>query len=80
MYFRCGDPSHEDPCMNQARHKENLINCEECLNKFLINYITDTAIQAEYLRKALHYLGQLTGKVTTEQILDVIFRDFCIGK
>lgn len=66
--------------MNQARHKENLSCCLECLRRFLDNDVIDTAIHAEYLRKALHYLGYLTGKVTTEQILDIIFRDFCIGK
>lgn len=42
--------------------------------------ITDLAICAEDLRKAVLHLGKITGHVTTEQILDVIFRDFCIGK
>lgn len=46
----------------------------ECLQ------ITDLAICAEDLRRAVHHLGKITGHVTTEQILDVIFRDFCIGK
>lgn len=42
--------------------------------------LTDLAICAEDLRRAVHHLGKITGHVTTEQILDVIFRDFCIGK
>ena len=35
---------------------------------------------AEELRSAAQALGRLTGRVDVEDILDVIFRDFCIGK
>jgi tRNA modification GTPase len=35
---------------------------------------------AEELRAAATTLGRLTGRVDVEDILDVIFRDFCIGK
>ena len=35
---------------------------------------------AEELRLAARALGRLTGRVDVEDILDVIFRDFCIGK
>jgi Predicted GTPase len=35
---------------------------------------------AEELRIAAHALGRLTGRVDVEDILDVIFRHFCIGK
>jgi tRNA modification GTPase len=35
---------------------------------------------AEELRSAAQTLGRLTGRVDVEEILDVIFRDFCIGK
>ena len=35
---------------------------------------------AEELRLASRALGRLTGRVDVEDILDVIFRDFCIGK
>jgi tRNA modification GTPase len=35
---------------------------------------------AEDLRLAARALGRLTGRVDVEDILDVIFRDFCIGK
>jgi tRNA modification GTPase len=37
-------------------------------------------IIAEELRGAATALGRLTGRVDVEDILDVIFRDFCIGK
>ena len=32
------------------------------------------------IKEALHYLGEITGEVTTNEILDNIFRNFCIGK
>ncbi len=37
-------------------------------------------VLAEELRLAARALGRLTGRVDVEEILDVIFRDFCIGK
>ncbi|KAJ8953595.1 hypothetical protein NQ318_003019 [Aromia moschata] len=83
----CGDPSHEHPSMNQMRHRQHLTDCLTCLRQFLIEVPCDSAVNspdlvlsAEYLRKALRHLGKLVGTVTTDQLLDVIFRDFCIGK
>jgi tRNA modification GTPase len=35
---------------------------------------------AEDLRHALMGLGRLTGRVDVEEVLDVIFREFCVGK
>jgi tRNA modification GTPase len=35
---------------------------------------------AHQLRMAVSAIGHITGHVSTEQILDVIFKDFCIGK
>ena len=35
---------------------------------------------AEELRMAIREVGRITGKVGIEDILDVVFRDFCIGK
>ena len=38
------------------------------------------ALDAEDLRIALRSLGRITGAVDVEDLLDVIFREFCIGK
>lgn len=35
---------------------------------------------AEELRSSIRQLGKITGKVGVEEILDVVFSDFCIGK
>jgi tRNA modification GTPase len=32
------------------------------------------------IRRALHYLGEITGEITNEDQLDYIFSKFCIGK
>ena len=37
-------------------------------------------LTAEALRAALFALGRLTGRIGVEEILDIVFRDFCIGK
>ena len=37
-------------------------------------------LAAEDLRLALRAIGRVTGRVDVEDLLDVIFRDFCIGK
>lgn len=40
----------------------------------------DLVIAVEHLRLAIRSLGTITGVVYTEELFDVIFRDFCIGK
>ncbi len=37
-------------------------------------------LAAEELRAAAHSLGRLLGRVDVENVLDVIFREFCVGK
>ena len=32
------------------------------------------------IRQSLYHLGEVTGEITTDDLLDSIFRDFCIGK
>lgn len=39
-----------------------------------------TELRAEYMRQASHALGKLTGFVDTEDLLSVIFSEFCVGK
>ena len=53
--------------------------CAERLDSFLGGGLPMDA-QAEELRLASLELGKVTGRVDVEELLDVIFRDFCIGK
>ncbi len=71
----------EDILITRERHRQNLINCVEHLEKFQrkkSNHDFDKA--AEDLRLATRHLGMIVGKVEVEELLGSIFNDFCIGK
>ncbi|KAL7867235.1 hypothetical protein AOLI_G00150490 [Acnodon oligacanthus] len=76
----CGDPLTGSPSLTQTRHRAHLQKCVDALNQYYEYRDTDLALAAEGLRLGLSSLGRITGKVGAEDILDVIFRDFCIGK
>lgn len=75
---RCGDPSTGRPLLTRLRHRHHLQCCLDALGRY--KQATDLALAAEALRIARKHLTQLTGGGGTEDILDVIFRDFCVGK
>ncbi|XP_011307227.1 tRNA modification GTPase GTPBP3, mitochondrial isoform X3 [Fopius arisanus] len=79
----CGNPSREDPTISQARHRTHLTNCVEYLEKYLemsSREKYDMVIAAQQIRNAMRELGKITGDISTEEILDIIFTSFCIGK
>ncbi|MCJ8737847.1 hypothetical protein PDJAM_G00028810 [Pangasius djambal] len=76
----CADPLVGSPSLTQTRHRTNLQKSVEALSQYHEYRDVDLALAAEGLRLGLSCLGRITGKVGTEEILDVIFRDFCIGK
>jgi tRNA modification GTPase len=45
----------------------------------LANHITNDFLALD-IRHALHHLGEITGEITNEDLLDNIFSKFCIGK
>ena len=69
------------PSLTQERHRDLLNRCLQNLYKYREQTgDDDIVLEAQCLRRALRHMGSITGKVTSEDILDVIFRDFCIGK
>ena len=64
--------------MTRARHRQSLEKTNDFLKKSIYN--NDLELVAEDLRSAMKEIGKITGKVAVEDILDVIFREFCIGK
>ncbi|MDH5722913.1 MAG: tRNA uridine-5-carboxymethylaminomethyl(34) synthesis GTPase MnmE [Alphaproteobacteria bacterium] len=66
------------PALTRERHREALICCAEALHRALEAKLPE--MSAEDLRIAIRYLGKITGRVDVEDLLDVIFKDFCIGK
>ncbi|XP_029904956.1 5-taurinomethyluridine-[tRNA] synthase subunit GTPB3, mitochondrial isoform X2 [Myripristis murdjan] len=76
----CGDPLSGAPSLTQARHRAHLQQCVAALSQYHRYRDTDLALAAEGVRLALTSLGRITGRVGAEEILDIIFKDFCIGK
>src|SRR5579875_3428182 len=68
----------EAPVLTRARHRQALEEVLEALERARAAPLPE--LQAEDLRLALRSLGRITGAVDVEDLLDVIFRDFCIGK
>ncbi|NWW14847.1 GTPB3 GTPase, partial [Oreocharis arfaki] len=63
--------------LTQSRHSRHLGACAAALARFGRG---DLAVAAEQLRLARRELGRITGHVGAEDVLDIIFRDFCVGK
>jgi tRNA modification GTPase len=68
----------EAPLLTRARHREALEEAVRALDRARAAALPE--LRAEDLRLALRSLGRITGMVDVEALLDVIFRDFCIGK
>ncbi len=66
------------PALTRRRHRHALEACADALDRALSAPGVD--LMAEDLRLATRSLGRITGRVDVEDLLDVIFRDFCIGK
>ena len=71
----------ETPLVTRSRHRQALERTVSALDRALAQGASGSEeLIAEELRSAAVTLGRLTGRVDVEDILDVIFRDFCIGK
>jgi tRNA modification GTPase len=71
----------ESSLITRERHRALLTSCAESLGRALVQGRSGQEdLIAEELRVAAWALGRLTGRVDVEDVLDVIFRDFCIGK
>jgi tRNA modification GTPase len=68
--------------VTNIRHVEALKQTEHALQRVLAN--VDNPVTSDFLamdiKQALHYLGEITGTVTTDDLLENIFTKFCIGK
>lgn len=77
-----GRVSSDDTIVTNARHYHALKEVQKSLEE--IHQGLDNSIPGDLLaldiRRCLHYLGEITGEITTEDQLDYIFSKFCIGK
>ncbi|MEN7549985.1 tRNA uridine-5-carboxymethylaminomethyl(34) synthesis GTPase MnmE [Rapidithrix thailandica] len=68
--------------VTNVRHYESLVNTQTALSDVLS--AIDEGVTGDFLaldiRNALHHLGEITGEITTDDLLANIFSKFCIGK
>ena len=71
-----------DTVVSNLRHYEALTVASEALDEALAALATgiSTELLSEHIRTALTALGEITGHITSDTILQSIFSSFCIGK
>lgn len=71
-----------DVIVNNIRHYEALRHALAAVQR--VHTGLQSGISAEFIsqdiRECLHYLGEITGEITTDEVLENIFKNFCIGK
>lgn len=75
-------PNQSQVVVTNARHMQSLQQTDEALNRVIegINLGISNDLVAQDIRTALFHLGEITGEVTTDDLLENIFSKFCIGK
>jgi tRNA modification GTPase len=68
------------PSLTRVRHRKALEDCIAHIERFETNAGFDAVLAAEDIRMAVRSLGEITGRVDVEDMLDIVFSDFCIGK
>ena len=66
------------PVLTRARHRAAVAAALGCIERALEAPVAE--LRGEDLRLAVQALGRLTGAVHVEDVLDSVFRQFCIGK
>jgi tRNA modification GTPase len=77
-----GNLETEDTIVTNARHYHALRKVHDALKDIYVglqNNIPGDLLALD-IRTCLHYLGEITGEVTNEDLLDYVFSKFCIGK
>jgi tRNA modification GTPase len=74
--------SREYVALSNVRQRDALEKCHVSLQRFTADAASGYNLEllAVDLREALHAVGEVTGETTPEEVLDIIFQRFCIGK
>ena len=70
----------QTPALTRPRHRHALQEATQSLQHALQAPPDHPELLAEDLRLAMRSIGRITGRVDVEEILDFVFKDFCIGK
>ena len=68
------------PIIVNKRQKAHVLAAIHSLEQYKAVYKYDIVVAAEYLRLAALSIGMITGHIDSEQVLDSLFANFCIGK
>ncbi|BDA43876.1 probable tRNA modification GTPase GTPBP3, mitochondrial [Coccomyxa sp. Obi] len=74
-----GEADNDNTLITRVRHRQLLEECVAALERYEGTW-QELEIAAEELRTACRALGKITGAVDTEDVLDALFSEFCIGK
>ncbi|EJF98217.1 tRNA modification GTPase mnmE [Bartonella vinsonii subsp. arupensis Pm136co] len=91
LNFDCFIKELELFCLRRASEIGNLVPARKRQLQLLkeavkeieasVNYTSlDLSLRAEHLRRASDFLGKITGDIDVEDLLDIIFSEFCVGK
>ena len=70
----------DSPALTRPRHRHALNEALAALQHGMAAPADQPELLAEDLRLAMRAIGRITGRVDVEELLDFVFRDFCIGK
>jgi tRNA modification GTPase len=80
--FQVENVKQGDVLVTNLRHYHQLVQTNSALDRVLLGM--DREVTGDFLamdiRQALHFLGEITGEITTDDLLANIFSKFCIGK
>lgn len=80
--FQVNEVKQGDVVVTNLRHYQNLLQTNQSLTRVLEGM--DSLVTGDFLamdiRQSLHYLGEITGQITSDDLLANIFSKFCIGK
>ena len=72
------DAATDAPPITRLRHRRAVLDSHDALTRARGAHAAE--LRAEDMRLAARALGRITGRVDVEDLLDIIFKDFCIGK
>lgn len=81
-YVNTGALHNNDTIVTNSRHYDSLIKAQAEINQVQegLNQGLTGDLLAVDIRQALHYFGEITGEITSDDLLGNIFANFCIGK
>ncbi|MBC2840353.1 tRNA uridine-5-carboxymethylaminomethyl(34) synthesis GTPase MnmE [Robiginitalea sp. SC105] len=73
---------NNDPVVSNSRHYQALVKAQEAIGNVREGMESDVPsdLVSVDINEALHHLGEITGQISTDDLLGNIFSNFCIGK